>query len=197
MAADPRAAVTGILETLSGPEPQARVSPDELLPLVYDTLRALARSQLQREGAGHSLQPTDLVHEAYERLADQSRVDWRGRAHFLAVAATVMRRLLVDHARRRGRQKRGGGAQRVTLSGLAAPAESELDLEELLALDEALEKLRALDEREARVVELRYFGGLGVQEIASVLQVSERTVRNDWNFARAWLRQALAEGVES
>lgn len=193
MAADPKADLSGILASLSLETPEPKLSPEQLLPLIYDDLRRLAGSQLRRERADHTLQPTDLVHEAYERLADQSRVDWRGRAHFLAVAAQVMRRLLVDHARQRGRRKRGGGAQRVTLGGIAAPADADLDLEELIALDRALTRLAALDEREARVVELRYFGGLTTGEIASVLDVSERTVLGDWAFARAWLKQELSQ----
>jgi RNA polymerase sigma-70 factor (ECF subfamily) len=193
MTADPRTCVTGILEELSRETPDPKSSPEQLLPLVYDGLRGLARSQLRRERADHTLQATELVHEAYERLADQTRVNWRGRTHFFAVAAQVMRRLLVDHARQRGRRKRGGGAQRITLGGLADRAGPDLDLEELVALDRALKKLAELDEREARVVELRYFAGLTTEEIASVLGVSERTVRNDWTFARAWLQRELSE----
>jgi RNA polymerase sigma factor (TIGR02999 family) len=191
MTADPRTYVTGVLADLSRETPDPQVSPERLLPLVYDELRGLARSQLRRERADHTLQATELVHEAYERLADQSRVNWRGRTHFYAVAAQVMRRLLVDHARQRGRRKRGGGAQRVTLGGVAAPA--GLDLEELIALDRTLKKLAALDQREARVVELRYFAGLTTGEIASVLGVSQRTVEGDWAFARAWLKQELED----
>jgi RNA polymerase sigma factor (TIGR02999 family) len=193
VAADLRVEVTGILEELSQETPDPKISPEQLLPLVYDALRGRARSQLRRERADHTLQATELVHEAYERLADQTRVNWRGRTHFFAVAAQVMRRLLVDHARQRGRQKRGGGAQRVTLGGVADPAGPDLGLEELLSLDRALKKLADLDEREARVVELRYFGGLTAEEIASLLGVSERTVRNDWAFARAWLKRELSE----
>jgi RNA polymerase sigma-70 factor (ECF subfamily) len=192
MAVDPKAHVTGILAELSRESPDAKISPEQLLPLVYDTLRRLARSQLRRERAGHTLQPTDLVHEAYERLADQSRVNWLGRTHFFAVAAQVMRRVLVDHARQKAQQKRGGGRQRVTLGNVVAAPGLDLDLEELIALDRALEKLAGLDEREARVVELRYFGGLTTEEIASVLDVSERTVRSDWSFARAWLKEELS-----
>ncbi len=191
MAADPKAHVTGILAELSRDTPDPKISPEQLLPLVYDALRRLARSQLRRERADHTLQSTELVHEAYERLADQSRVNWRGRTHFFAVAAQVMRRLLVDHARQRARRKRGGGLQRITLGGVAAG--SDLDLEELLALDRALKKLAALHEREARVVELRYFGGLTTREVASVVGVTERTVRRDWTFARAWLKRELSQ----
>jgi RNA polymerase sigma factor (TIGR02999 family) len=192
MAAVPRTEVTRILVGLSQEAPDPKVSPEQLLPPVYDALRELARSRLRRERAGHTLQATDLVHEAYGRLADQSRVNWRGRTHFFAVAAQAMRRVLVDHARQRGRQKRGGGAQRVTLGGVKAPPGSELDLEELISLDRALKKLAALDERDARVVELRYFGGLTTREIADFLGVSERTVRGDWAFARAWLKKELS-----
>lgn len=200
MAANPKIAVTDIMATLGDlgkEEPTLSVSAEVLLPAVYDSLRALAQSRLNRERAGHTLQATELVHEAYERLADQSRVNWRGRAHFLAVAAQVMRRLLVDHARRRDRKKRGGGGQRVTLTGIATSADSELNLDELIDLDHALEKLAALDERNARVVELRYFGGMTEEEIAIVLQISERTVRNDWAFARAWLRRELFREQEA
>ncbi len=191
MADDPRTHVTGILAELSRDTPDPKISPEQLLPLVYDALRGLARSQLRRERADHTLQSAELVHEAYERLADQSRVNWRGRTHFFAVAAQVMRRLLVDHARQRARRKRGGGLQRITLGGVAAG--SDLDLEELLALDRALKKLAALHEREARVVELRYFGGLTTREVASVVGVTERTVRRDWTFARAWLKRELSQ----
>jgi RNA polymerase sigma factor (TIGR02999 family) len=191
MAADPKAYVTGILAELSRESPDPKISAEQLLPLIYDALRRLARSQLRRERPDHTLQPTDLVHEAYERLADQSRVNWRGRTHFFAIGAQVMRRLLIDHARQKAQRKRGGGLQRVTLGGVSAPA--GLDLEELIALDRALKKLAALDEREARVVELRCFGGLTAEEIATVLGVSERTVRNDWSFARAWLKRELSQ----
>ncbi len=180
-----------ILAELSRDTPDPKISPEQLLPLVYDALRGIARSQLRRERADHTLQSAELVHEAYERLADQSRVNWRGRTHFFAVAAQVMRRLLVDHARQRARRKRGGGLQRITLGDVAAG--SDLDLEELLALDRALKKLAALHEREARVVELRYFGGLTTREVASVVGVTERTVRRDWTFARAWLKRELSQ----
>ena len=162
---------------------------DELLPLVYDELRALARRGLNREGPRHTLQPTALVHEAYLRLMDASNVDWRGRTHFLAVAAQTLRRALVDHARAKGREKRGGGAQRITLEhadGLREGAGVEL-----AALDAALEKLAARSPRECRVVELRFLGGLSVQQTAHVLAVSPRTVKNDWRMARAWLLREM------
>jgi RNA polymerase sigma-70 factor (ECF subfamily) len=195
---DPRSEVTGILRELSTQQPGSNASPEQLLPLVYDELRRLAGSYLRRERPGHTLQATALVHEAYEKLADQSRVNWRGRTHFFAVAAQQMRRLLIDDARHRGRLKRGGGDQRVTLEGaegtIAGPA---FDLDELLWLDRALTKLEGLDPREARVVELRFFSGMSAEEVASALDVSERTVRSDWAHARAWLKNELSSGAES
>jgi RNA polymerase sigma-70 factor (ECF subfamily) len=165
----------------------------ELLPLVYDELRRLARGYLRRERAGHSLDATALVHEAYLRLVDQSRVAWRGRRHFLAVGAQMMRRLLVDHARRRGSVKRGGEWERVSLGG-ADVFEHPLDPAALLDLDRALAALAALDPRAAQVVELRFFGGLEVAEIAELLGISKRSAEGDWAHARAWLRRALAGG---
>jgi RNA polymerase sigma factor (TIGR02999 family) len=192
---DPRSKVSGILSELSTQQPGSNASPEQLLPLVYDELRRLAGSYLRRERPGHTLQATALVHEAYEKLADQSRVNWRGRSHFFAVAAQQMRRLLIDDARHRGRLKRGGGDQRVTLEGsIAGP---EFDLDELLSLDRALTKLEGLDRREARVVELRFFSGMSAEEVASALDVSERTVRSDWAHARAWLKNELSSGAES
>ena len=195
---DPRSEVTGILRELSTQQPDTNASLEQLLPLVYDELRHLARSYLRRERPGHTLQATALVHEAYEKLADQSRVNWRGRSHFFAVAAQQMRRLLIDDARHRGRLKRGGGDQRVTLEGteggIVGP---EFDLDELLSLDRALTKLEGLDRREARVVELRFFSGMSAEEVAGALDVSERTVRSDWAHARAWLKNELSNGAES
>ena len=150
---------------------------------------------LGRERSDHTLQPTALVHEAYLKLADQDRVNWRGRTHFFAVGAQIMRRLLVDHARRRGRVKRGGEWQRVTLGHGAAPLLGrELDRDELLALDLALQKLARLDERQARIVELRFFAGLEVAEVAEILGVSKRTIEGNWTHARAWLKRELAAG---
>lgn len=167
----------------------------ELAPLVYDSLRRLAASHLAGEGgADIILQPTALVNEAYLRLVDQSRVQWRGKTHFFAVGAEMLRRVLVDAARARQAQKRGGGWARVTLSGAGDLAGKE-DAD-LAALDHALRDLKEADERAARVVELRFFGGLGDAQVAEVLGVSERTVRNDWRMARAWLRRALNEEAE-
>ena len=165
---------------------------ERLVPLVQDRLRELAHGYLARERPGHLLQTTSLVNEAYIKLIQINRVDWKDRAHFLAMAATVMRRVLVDYARARQREKRGGGAERVPLSEIALAAEARnIDL---VALDEALTRLTAVDPRQARVVELRYFGGLGVDETAEVLRVSQATVKNEWRVARAWLRRELQGG---
>lgn len=167
----------------------------QLLPLVYDDLRRLAQAKMNREPGNVSLEPTALAHETFMRLVDHSRVDWRGKSHFMAVAAQAMRRILVDHARSRKRLKRGGSRQRVDLSsGVAATGPSEVDL---LALDDALEKLAEIDPRQAKVIELRFFGGLSVDEVAEALGVSKRTVEGDWTMARAWLRRELAEGAET
>lgn len=150
---------------------------------------------MSRETPGHTLQPTALVHEAYLKLVDQTRADWQGKTHFFAVGARVMRRLLVDHARERGAQKRGAGWRNVTLAEVFAPSEqADLDPEQLLDLNAALERLAELDEREAKVVTLRFFGGLTVEQVAEALGVSKRTVENDWRHARAWLQLELSRG---
>jgi len=196
MRADVKSDVTALLAEVSRAPPVQGCVPEQLLPLVYDELRRLANHYLRRERADHTLQATDLVHEAYERLADRSRVSWRGRSHFLAAAAQAMRRVLVDHARERGALKRGGGRQRVTLEGLGeSPAGPDLDLEDVIALDRALQKLQALHEREARVLECRYFAGMTTREIAAFLGVSERTVRDDWSHARVWLKRELLKAL--
>lgn len=189
--ADAREDVTQVLEALGRGD---RKAADKLLPLVYDEFRALARHYLAQERLNHTLQPTALVHEAYMKLVDQSRVDWQGKSHFFAVAAQAMRRILVDHARSRQRDKRGGGRARVVLD--EAVALSPQKDEDVLALDEALEKLAQLDARQARVVELRFFGGMSVEEVAEALGVSKRTVEGDWTFARAWLSRELRAGDE-
>jgi RNA polymerase sigma factor (TIGR02999 family) len=163
---------------------------DRLMPLVYDELRALAERSLRHERSGHTLQGTALVHEAYLKLVDQRQVRWQDRAHFFAVAAQLMRRVLVDHARRHGAVKRGSGAPRLPLHEADAPA-AAAPLVDWLALDCALDRLAALDERQARTVELRFFGGLTIEETAEVLQVSQATVKNDWNLARGWLYREL------
>jgi RNA polymerase sigma-70 factor (ECF subfamily) len=162
---------------------------DQLLPLVYEELRRLAHHYMRQERAGHTLQTTALVNEAYLRLADCEWMRWQDRAHFFAVSAQLMRRILVDHARTRRRLKRGGGATKVSLgaSGVMSPQRSE----ELLALDEALTRLAAVDPRKSRVVELRLFGGLDNNEVAAVLKISINTVTRDWNMAAAWLRREL------
>ena len=162
---------------------------DRLTPLLYAELRALAGSFLKRERADHSLQPTALVHEAWLRLAGQPDGAWTDAAHFKAVAAQVMRRVLVDHARRRASDKRGGDLHRVTLSGAAA--EGTPEIADVLALDQALNRLAALHERQARVAELRFLAGLSVEETALVLGVDPRTVKSDWATARIFLAQEL------
>jgi RNA polymerase sigma-70 factor, ECF subfamily len=159
-------------------------------PLVYSELRGLARRQLRREAEGYTLNSGALVHEAYLRLVDQTRVQWRDRAHFLAVAALAMRRILIDEARRRRAVRRGGGARRVPLDRIdVATPDDHADL--LLDLDSALSRLSTLDERQARVVEYRFFGGLTEEETAAVLGVGLRTVKRDWAKARSWLYQEL------
>lgn len=160
-----------------------------LAPVVYDELRALAAAQLRCERPDHSLQPTALVHEAYLRLGGGERARWEDRSHFFRAAALTMRRILIEHARRRGRQKRGGGRVRVSLERVGASAWDDSD--GVLALDEALRRLEKQDSRSAEVVQLRYFGGLSVRETADALGISERTVKREWTFARAWLWNAL------
>jgi RNA polymerase sigma-70 factor, ECF subfamily len=162
---------------------------DQMLPVLYQELHRLASSYLSREDTGHTLQPTALLHEAYLRLIDQRRVNWQNRAQFLGLAAGMMRRILVNHARDRAARKRGGGAVPVSLSLVGSPS-SRPDVE-LIALEDALERLAALDQRKSRVVELKFFGGLTVEEIAEVLQVSGATVEREWAFARAWLYDAI------
>lgn len=163
---------------------------DQLMPVVYEKLRGLAEQFMQRERRDHTLQATALLNEAYLRLFDQSRVDWRGRAHFVAMAAEMMRRILVDHARRRAATKRGGGRDRVPLDETLAVTDARRQVD-LIELDDALRELQKLNLRQARVVELRYFGGLSVKETAYALDISERTVENDWSVARAWLKQTM------
>ncbi|MEO5720499.1 MAG: sigma-70 family RNA polymerase sigma factor [Chthoniobacterales bacterium] len=164
---------------------------EKLIPLVQPELHRLAHHYMSRERAGHTLQTTALINEAYLRLVDVSHPSWHDRQHFFAVAAQVMRRIMVDHARQRLTRKRGGAPVRVTLDETALVTETRA--EELLALDEALEKLTALDARMGRIVELRYFGGLTIDEIAEVLKVHPNTVKGDWSAARAWLYAALTE----
>ncbi len=164
---------------------------DRLTPLVHAELRRLARHYLRLERPDHTLQPTALVNEAYLRLVDAHRVPWQDRHHFFGVAARLMRQILVDFARSHGYQKRGGHAQRVELEPSMALVEDRR--EDLVALDEALSALAAVDARKAQVVELRFFGGLSVEDTAAVLGVSTETVKRDWRLAKAWLRRTLSE----
>ena len=165
-----------------------RAAAAELLPYVYDELRALARRIFRDQPRNHTLEPTALVHEAYLRLVDHSSCDWKSRAHFFSVAAKAMRQVLIDHFRRRRTSKRGGGWKKVPLGAVGERGPREV---EFLALDDALEKLSSLDERQAKVVELRFFGEMTVEEVAHVLGVSESTVEGDWRIARAWLAREL------
>jgi len=195
MDTDPRQDVTAALVELDSDRATSAATLTRILPTVYGELRALASHYLRGERAGHTLQTTALVHEAYLKLADQKRVQWQGRTHFFAVAATAMRRLLVDHARARLRDKRGGDLQRVTL-GDAVPGKrdgaGELDLDSILDLDRALTRLEELDPRQASLVEQRFFAGRTVEEAASQLGISVRTAESDWTHAKAWLSRELS-----
>ena len=181
--------ITSLLTSLS-PENAQQIA-HQLAPLVYDDLRELAQKYFRNERADHTLQPTALVHEVYLRLADQARVDFNGRAHFMAVCAKVMRQILVDYARGRGRQRRGGGkiAQALDSDLLGA----ELHEDDVLGLNESIEQLTQLDPRQAKVVELRFFGGLNMDEVAQAMGVSKRTAEAEWTHARAWLKADLEE----
>jgi RNA polymerase sigma factor (TIGR02999 family) len=164
---------------------------DALMPMVYDELRRLAKRYMRRQNAGHTLQTTALVNEAYLRLIDSSRVRWQDRTHFFAISAQLMRRVLVDFARAKNSRKRGGEQIQITLDEqIEAPFEKETNL---VALDEALQKLAQLSQRQSQIVELRYFGGLSEEEIAETLAISTRTVRRDWSLARAWLYRELSQ----
>ena len=164
---------------------------DELMPIVYQELRRLARRYLHRERPGHTLQATALVHEAYLRLVHQPAVPWQNRAHLFALAAQMMRRILVNHVRDRQRLKRGGVRTRLTLDNVVEGANARSV--DLVALDDALEALATRDEQQSRIIELRYFGGLTIVETAAVLEVSPATVKNKWNMARAWLHRELRQ----
>jgi RNA polymerase sigma factor (TIGR02999 family) len=167
-----------------------RAAVERLMPLVYGELRRIAERQFRRERAGHTLQPTAVVHEAYFRLVDQTRVTWKNRGHFFAIAAQAMRRILIDHARARQADKRGGREDRVTLDvGMASPEPAE-DVD-LLALDEALVRLKEFDEPQARIVELRFFGGLSIDETAEVMETSPSSIKREFRSARAWLFREL------
>lgn len=182
--------VTALLADLSQGNREAL---DRLIPIVYDELRRIAHGQLGHERAGHTLNTTALVNETYLRLVDVNRVQWTGRAHFLAVAARVMRRVLIDYARARGREKRGGNPVRVSLTDASdVPA---VPADDMLELDEALSRLEALNERQCRVVECRCFAGMSVEETAEVLGTSPATVKRDWAFSRAWLNRELGRAA--
>jgi RNA polymerase sigma-70 factor (ECF subfamily) len=178
----PQADVTALLSQLTQGNHEAS---EKLIPLVYDELKRLARAYMRRERPDHTLQPTALVHEAYLKLVEQRSVDWQSRAHFFGIAAQVMRRILVDHARRHLRKKRGGGQPAVPLDeALVFAPEQSL---ELVKLDQALEQLTKLDPRQGKIVELRFFGGLTVEQTAELLGISPKTVKRDWSVAKAWL----------
>jgi RNA polymerase sigma factor (TIGR02999 family) len=186
---DERGLVTQLLVAADSGDPHAL---DDLFPVVYEDLRRLAQSYLGRERAGHTLQPTALVHEAFVRLVGLEASALQGSRHFFAVAARAMRRILVDHARRRSANKRGGEHAKLSLDRL--PREPEARDACLLELDDALERLTEMDARKARVVELRFFGGLDIEATAAALDISHATVERDWAFARAWLARALETG---
>jgi RNA polymerase sigma factor (TIGR02999 family) len=181
--------VTKLLVQWSGGDPEAL---DALIPLVYQELRRVARYYLKQEKQSHTLSSTALVHEAYLRLVNQKDVTWQNRAHFFGVAAQMMRRILVDHARHHGYAKRGGGVLTLALEeALATPQRRELNL---VALDDALDSLAKLDDRQRRMVELRFFGGLSIEETSEVLGVSVPTVKREWASARAWLFREISRG---
>ena len=192
---DPTPGVTRLLRAHVAGDPDALA---QLLPRVYDELQRIARGRLRHERADHTLSTSDLVHEAYLELAPLDRVDWQSRAHFYAVASRAMRNVLVVHAERRGAAKRGGGARAASLHELLdeqLPA-AERPLDDLIAINDALARLEAIDPRKARVVECRFFGGLSLEETAEALGSSPATVSRDWAFARAWLHRELAAGEE-
>jgi len=167
-----------------------RAALDRLMPLVYGELRRLARSYLRRERPDHTLQPTALVHEAYMRLVDQHSVSWQNRAHFFGIASQMMRRILVNHALARATAKRGGHAEKLALDeATVVDGERQIDL---VVLDDALKELEAADARQCRIVELRFFGGLSIEETAEVLKLSPATVKREWNTAKLWLRRRIA-----
>lgn len=181
--------VTVFLKAWSGGDREAA---DRLMMLVYDEMRRLAASYLRQQRSDHTLQPTALVHEAYMKLIDVSQVNWQDRAHFFAVAAQTMRHILVDHARAVAADKRGGGAQKITLNEAVSFSNQPQNVD-LLALDEALQKLAEQDAMQSRIVELRFFGGLTVEETAEVLRISPATVKREWSTARAWLFRRMRD----
>jgi len=183
-----RGEVTMLLAQLRAGEQDAAA---QLIPLVYDELRRIADAQMRRERAGHTLQPTAVVHEAYMRLVGGSEVEWQNRAHFMGFAARTMRQVLLDYARQRHAGKRGGeGAQKIEID--AERLVSDDRLEEVLALDEVLDRLAAMDPQQARIVELRFFAGLNVEETAEVMGISDTSVKREWRSAKAWMDQQLS-----
>ena len=180
-------AITGMLRAWGEGRQEAL---DALMPLVYEELRAQASRYLRRERRDHTLQTTALIHEAYLKLIDQRAVNWQNRAHFFGIAAQAMRRILVDYARERHREKRGGAAENLPLEEAALVVSGGRSVD-LIELDEALSGLAAFDERQAKIVELRYFGGLSIEETAAALHISPATVKSDWRTAKAWLYQAI------
>ncbi|MEO8383202.1 MAG: sigma-70 family RNA polymerase sigma factor [Acidobacteriota bacterium] len=181
----------GVTELLLDWSRGERTALDRLLPLVQTSLHDIARGHLRRERPDHSLEPSALVNELYLRLVDQRQVSWRDRAHFFGVAAQIMRNILVDHARRRQSEKRGGGLQRVTLDGtMVADVNDRIDV---ILLDDALTRLEAIFPQQGRIVELRYFSGMTIEETAEALRISPATVKREWTLARAWLRRAMNE----
>ena len=180
--------VTQLLAELSGGN---RAVVDELTPLIYQELKRIAGAQLRRERPGHTLQATALVHEAYLKLIDQRSVNWENRAQFFAISAQAMRRILLDNARRHTAAKRGSGGQKISLDDVATLSTDQAN-ESLIALDLALQKLEAIDPEQSRIVELRYFGGLTIEETAEVLKTSPSSVQREWTIARAWLYKAIS-----
>ena len=181
------AKVTQLLLELTG---GSRSAVDELLPLVYKEMKRVAGAQLRNERPGHTLQATALVHEAYLKLVDQREVSWQNRAHFMGVATQVMRRILLDYAKARQREKRGGGVRPVDLDEALVVSEDRAS--DLIVIDEALTRLEQMDPRQAKVVELRFFGGLSVEETAVAMEISAPTVKREWAMARAWLHRELS-----
>ena len=183
----PSSEITGLLKNLQHGDQSAA---SRLMPIVYGELRRLARHYMRGEKSGQTIQATELVHEAYLRLVGQERIEWKGRSHFFAVAATSMRRILVDRARRKMAEKHGGGGEKIQLEEalVFSPQKSK----DIVALDDALKQLELFSPRQSRVVELRFFGGLEMEEIAKIEGVSVRTAKQDWNLARAWLHHEIA-----
>jgi RNA polymerase sigma-70 factor (ECF subfamily) len=178
---------TDVTELLKRAQAGDRDSLDSILPMVYDELRAVARRQLALERSDHTLQPTALVHEAYIRLLEQTQVDWQNRLHFFSIASQMMRRILVNYAVERNAKKRGDGATKVQLDDAASFGKPDETLD-IVLLDQVLESLATLDERQARIVELRFFGGMTIEETAAVLEISPATVKREWQMAKAWLQ---------